>query len=76
MPHAMTLAEFGKMRQRDFENAAISGELYQAVRQREELLAACEAAYEELLGYADAGGSNKAAHLCDQLREVIANAKS
>ena len=40
-----------------------------------ELLAACEAALAELHGYADAGQSNKADHLCDSLRTAIASAK-
>ena len=37
----------------------------------------CEAlhdAHTELYGYSDAGWSNKAAHICDQLKEAIATA--
>ncbi len=41
-----------------------------------DLYEACKAAYEELYGYADAGQSNKANHIYEQLRAALAKAKS
>lgn len=42
----------------------------------DELVAALKDAYEELHGYADAGGSNKAEHICGQIRAALAKAES
>lgn len=54
---------------------------HDAVRLREiadshaALVEACEAALDELYGYADSGGSVKASHICDQLRAALSSPK-